>query len=243
MEFWRCSGGGCGSWRRGAAAALLAGACGGGGAAVPTAPSADDPGGLPTQPPPAADTTAAPRAPVLALFDTPDKYFVPTEVTIAAGGTVTWRASDNSHEIRFEGAAPPGGDIPFLKEGQSATRTFPSTGTYRFRCDRHDDVGVVFVVGPGSPPPDTTATPAGVTVTTPGVSFSPSVVTIRTGEAVTWQITGIRHNVVFRGAAPQGGNIPDTDPGRSVSRTFIAPGTYDYDCTRHTGMSGRVVVQ
>ena len=94
-----------------------------------------------------------------------------------------------------------------------------------------------------STPPATPPTqPMGVTVTTPGVTFSPQTVTIQAGGTVTWQISGSRHNVTFSGAAPTGGNIPDTD-GQSVSRTFPNAGTYDYVCTRHNGMSGRVVVQ
>ncbi|CAN5725691.1 hypothetical protein BH23GEM9_BH23GEM9_13170 [soil metagenome] len=229
----------------------LSTACGGGGGAEP--PSAgtdpDRPPAVPPTPPPGTPPTLPPGGtpPLSALIDTPDKYFVPAEVTIAVGGTVTWRGSDNRHEILFEGASPPGGDIPLLREGMEATRIFPTAGTYRFACARHGDVGVVHVVAAGGPPPDVPQPPppsgAGATVTTPGVSFSPAMVTIAAGEAVTWQFTGTRHNVVFRGATPPGGNIPDTDAGRSVSRTFTARGTYDYDCTRHSGMSGRVNVQ
>jgi len=59
---------------------------------------------------------------------------------------------------------------------------------------------------------------------------------------VTWQISGARHNVTFSGAAPTGGNIPDTESG-SVTRTFPTAGTYNYQCTRHSGMTGSVVVQ
>jgi plastocyanin len=68
-------------------------------------------------------------------------------------------------------------------------------------------------------------------------------VTIATGGTVTWQFTGsARHNVTFSGAAPAGGNIPDTDAGASVSRTFGTAGTYGYQCTRHAGMTGQVIV-
>jgi trimeric autotransporter adhesin len=101
----------------------------------------------------------------------------------------------------------------------------------------HQATATVTVGGSGG------TAPGNATVTTPGVTFSPSTVTIGAGGTVTWQFSGARHNVIFRSAAPPGGNIPDTDPGSSVSRTFTAAGTYDYDCTRHNGMSGRVVVQ
>jgi plastocyanin len=69
-------------------------------------------------------------------------------------------------------------------------------------------------------------------------------VTIATGGTVIWQFTGSnRHNVTFSGAAPTGGNIPDTDAGGTASRTFPTAGTYSYSCTRHSGMNGTVVVQ
>jgi plastocyanin len=89
----------------------------------------------------------------------------------------------------------------------------------------------------------TATQPGGVTVTTPGNSFSPSTVTIPVGGSVTWQISGSTHNVTFSGTAPSGGNIGDTSSGSSATRTFSAPGTYNYQCTRHSGMSGSVTVQ
>lgn len=93
-----------------------------------------------------------------------------------------------------------------------------------------------------TPPPPTA--PSTATVTTPGNTFSPATVTIRTGGTVTWTFTGsTRHNVTFSGTAPSGGNIPDTDAGGSAQRTFPAAGTYSYTCTRHSGMNGQVVVQ
>ncbi|HEU4558433.1 MAG TPA: plastocyanin/azurin family copper-binding protein, partial [Longimicrobium sp.] len=89
----------------------------------------------------------------------------------------------------------------------------------------------------------TTAPPVGnATVTTPGESFSPQTVTIAPGTTVTWQFSGNTHNVTFNTVAPTGGNIPDRSSG-SVTRTFPTAGTYDYRCTRHNGMTGRVVVQ
>jgi plastocyanin len=81
-----------------------------------------------------------------------------------------------------------------------------------------------------------------VTVTTPNETFSPATVNLAAGGTVVWQISGATHNVTFAGTAPAGGNIPDTSPGNSASRTFATAGTYNYQCTRHSGMSGIVVV-
>lgn len=88
-----------------------------------------------------------------------------------------------------------------------------------------------------------TAVSAGsATVTTPNETFSPRLITIATGSTVTWQFSGARHNVKFGSLKPAGGDIPNTDPGNAASRTFATPGTYDYECTRHSGMTGQVVV-
>jgi plastocyanin len=103
----------------------------------------------------------------------------------------------------------------------------------------------VTVGGTTTTPPDPPiGPPLTATVTTPGESFSPAAVTIRTGGTVTWQFTGsTRHNVTFNGTAPTGGNIPDTNAGGSAQRTFATAGTYNYTCTRHDGMNGSVTVQ
>ncbi|HSU14293.1 Ig-like domain-containing protein [Longimicrobium sp.] len=90
-----------------------------------------------------------------------------------------------------------------------------------------------------APPPSTST----ATVTTPTIAFSPPLVTIQAGGSVTWRISGATHNVTFAGPGPTGGNVPDTSPGGSATRTFPTAGTYDYQCTRHNGMTGRVVVQ
>ena len=96
---------------------------------------------------------------------------------------------------------------------------------------------------PGSPTgPAAPGSPAGAVVTTSGTTFTPATITIAPGGSVTWQISGTRHNVTFGALKPTGGDIPDTDSGGSQSRIFPAAGSYDYQCTRHSGMTGRVVV-
>jgi plastocyanin len=161
-------------------------------------------------------------------------------------GTVTWQASDRDHEIVFVGTAPPGGNIGELEEGESASRTFSAAGSYEYECLRHRDRGMrgtVVVQGTAGAPGGQPPAGSNAVVTTPGTSFSPSEIVIRSGEAVTWQFSGARHNVTFQGATPTGGNIPDQDAGTSASRTFPTAGSYPYACTRHSGMTGRVTVQ
>lgn len=185
-------------------------------------------------------------APGSAAVDAGDHAFSPAAVTIAPGGTVTWRMTDDEHDVTWEGPAPPGGNVPKTDEGRSVSRTFPTPGTYPYRCARHESkgkTGTVVVTGDAAPPPAPPPPAASATVTTPGASFSPAEVTVRAGGTVAWQVSGDTHNVTFQGAAPPGGSVPDTRPGTTVARTFGTAGSYPYVCTRHSGMSGRVVVQ
>jgi plastocyanin len=93
---------------------------------------------------------------------------------------------------------------------------------------------------PSNPP--LSGNPSSAIVTTPGTSFSPATITITPGATVTWQISGATHNVTFGSAKPTGGDILDARSGTQVDRSFATAGTYDYQCTRHSGMVGRVVV-
>jgi plastocyanin len=230
-------------------------ACGGGGASQlsePTPPDAGTPAGPPPpgSPPPTPPSGPPPAAPSLVTIITPDRTFSPAEVRLAAGGTVTWQAIGDRHDIRFVGATPPDGNIGELDEGTSASRGFPAPGRYDFECLRHRDRGMrgsVIVEAassqPPANPPDSPPAGSNATVATPNATFSPANVTIPAGGSVTWQFSQARHNVTFQGTAPAGGNVPDQDPGTSASRTFALPGTYNYVCTRHAGMTGRVTVQ
>lgn len=235
------------------AAVLLAG-CGGGGAAPVT--GAESGGGTGTPPGTPPGTPSAPAQPgtpaappggiSTATIEGVEDAFRPADVTIAAGGTVTWRMIDEEHDVQWKDAAPAGGSIGKMDRGQSVSRTFAASGTYTYSCARHRDRhgGTVTVTGTGTTPPPATPPAGGATVTTPGESFSPAAVTITAGGTVTWSFTGVsRHNVTFTAASPAGGNIPDTDVGGSAQRQFTAAGTYPYQCTRHAGMTGQVVVQ
>lgn len=195
---------------------------------------------------PAAPPAPGGPAPGSATVDAGDHAFSPSTVTIAPGGTVTWRMVDDEHDVTFDGPAPTGGNVPKTDEGKSVSRVFPAPGTYSYRCARHESkgkTGKVVVTGDAAPPATPPPPAASATVTTPGTSFSPAEVTVRAGATVQWDISGATHNVTFGSAAPPGGSIPDTRPGSSATRTFPTAGSYPYTCTRHDGMTGRVVVQ
>ncbi len=101
--------------------------------------------------------------------------------------------------------------------------------------ERADTAPVIVRPAAGSPP----AHP----VQTVGTSFLPATITVALGDSVTWLFAGATHNVTFGTAAPPGGDIPDQSPGARVSRIFDGAGSYAYECTRHSGMSGTVIVQ
>ncbi len=97
--------------------------------------------------------------------------------------------------------------------------------------------------GTTAPPTPTPSVPSGNLVATAGTSFTPASITVVPGSTVVWQIAGATHNVTFGANKPTGGDVGDTAPGNSASRVFPAAGTFTYQCTRHSGMTGQVIVQ
>ena len=77
---------------------------------------------------------------------------------------------------------------------------------------------------------------------TAAIAFAPATVTIATGGTVSFDFQTVTHNVTFRAAAGAPANVANTSSA-SVVRTFATPGTFAYDCTIHSGMTGTVVVR
>lgn len=73
-------------------------------------------------------------------------------------------------------------------------------------------------------------------------SFKPVEVTIARTGMVTWtNESGTAHTVTFAASAGAPNNIPAYTSG-SASRTFNTAGTFNYQCTLHSGMAGKVIV-
>jgi plastocyanin len=80
--------------------------------------------------------------------------------------------------------------------------------------------------------------------------FEPNGIQVDVGTTVTWHNVGqVVHNVQpmndlenFGGATPFGAQSDKFGPGATYSFTFGTSGTFNYTCTLHTGMDGRVVV-
>ena len=82
---------------------------------------------------------------------------------------------------------------------------------------------------------------SGAKVSIANFAFAPTEITIAPGESVTWtNDDGAPHGLEFDDNAP-GTNL--LLPGASFSRQFDRPGAYDYNCSVHPYMTGRVIVR
>lgn len=71
--------------------------------------------------------------------------------------------------------------------------------------------------------------------------FTPAEVTIAPGESVTWvNDDGAPHGLEYNDGS-SGNDL--LLPGESYNRRFDQPGTYDYNCSVHPYMTGRVIVR
>jgi plastocyanin len=87
----------------------------------------------------------------------------------------------------------------------------------------------------------TTAEKKGGKVSIVDFQFTPAEITIAPGESVTWANNdGAPHGLEYRDGSPGKDLLL---PGTNYSRRFDKPGTYDYNCSIHPYMTGRVVVR
>lgn len=83
-----------------------------------------------------------------------------------------------------------------------------------------------------------TTTPAKNTVNIQGNAFSTAEITIKQGDSVTWvNKDSVGHTVV-------GTTFTSTllDAGQSFTQIFAAAGTFEYHCSVHPSMIGKVIV-
>ena len=78
----------------------------------------------------------------------------------------------------------------------------------------------------------------GATVELKNNAFNPPAVTIKSGQSVLWKFDdgSIAHNVTGDGYRSS-----DMSSG-TYSHKFTSAGTYHYQCTIHSGMTGQVIV-
>ena len=89
--------------------------------------------------------------------------------------------------------------------------------------------------------PAATAENKAVKISIADFQFTPAEITIAPGESVTWiNNDGAPHGLEFSDGS-SGNDL--LLPGASYSRRFDKPGTYEYSCSVHPYMTGRVLVR
>ncbi len=82
---------------------------------------------------------------------------------------------------------------------------------------------------------------SGAKVSIVNFAFTPAEITIAAGESVAWtNDDGAPHALAYHDGAK---GMDLLLPGATFSRRFDRPGTYDYSCSVHPYMTGRVVVR
>lgn len=85
-----------------------------------------------------------------------------------------------------------------------------------------------------SPPSGST----GSTVVIKNFTFEPSQLTVKAGTTVTWK----NEDSTVHTVTGTGWDSGQVQPGAEFQKTFDTAGTYDYHCSIHPSMTGKVVV-
>lgn len=79
-------------------------------------------------------------------------------------------------------------------------------------------------------------------ITIQNFTFLPDTLTLKTGTIVNWvNKDDVQHTVTSTGGHEM--SSKPLDAGAGYSHTFNAPGTYDYYCSIHPYMKGKVIVE
>lgn len=166
----------------------------------------------------------------------------PSAATVAVGGTQSLTASalDQNNQ-------PITGVTVTYQSSDATVATVSGNGVVT-----GVKVGLATITATGTKDATTKSANASVTVAAPGATadvtagtdqrFNPQSVTISPGGSVRWTIQALAHNVTFDGSAGSPTDIGTTS-NTTVSRTFPQAGTYNYQCTIHSGMNGTVTVR
>ena len=117
-------------------------ACGGSDSPPPTSPS-PTPSPAPAPAPTPGVTSAAVAIPVGAEF-LGNRAFIPAELNVAVGTTVTWTNNDSTSHTSTSNAV--GWNSGIVQRGREFSFAFQSAGTFPYHCDIHPGmVGTVIV--------------------------------------------------------------------------------------------------
>lgn len=76
--------------------------------------------------------------------------------------------------------------------------------------------------------------------------YVPSLITVKQGKQVTWKNEDVAFHSVTSGFYGEPSSLFDSghlDPEEKFSITFSEQGTFDYFCTLHPWMAGKVIVE
>ncbi len=76
--------------------------------------------------------------------------------------------------------------------------------------------------------------------------YIPSIITVKQGHTVTWKNEDVAFHSVTSGFYGEPSTLFDSgylDPEQKFSVTFDEQGTFDYFCTLHPWMAGKVIVE
>jgi len=217
----------------------------------------------------AAGGGTAGTAPASASVTIGDRVFQPAAITVAAGGSVTFRNADgDTHTATSAGSG--GIDSGSLDPGATYEKRFTTAGTFAFLCVFHSDMrGEIRVVAaaaaapPASSPavpqvpqatPSPTTSPAPAIPGDAGGEPAPTVAPVRivdfafdadpleiaAGDSVEWTNTGVAPHTVTASDGTFDSEM--LDPGATFQQTFETPGTYAYLCAIHPEMQGSIKV-
>ena len=87
----------------------------------------------------------------------------------------------------------------------------------------------------------TNTTPNTVNATTSD-TFDPSTMSVAVGTTVSFVFAATAHNVTFNAVAGAPADIPGNNANTTITREFDAVGTFPYQCTIHSNMTGTITV-
>ena len=91
-------------------------------------------------------------------------------------------------------------------------------------------------------PPTTTQSTVANSVEIKGFAFNPGAITVAKGTTVTWTNEDSAPHTVTTTNAPVDFDSGRMSKGDTFSQTFDAAGTYEYYCSIHPNMKGKVIV-
>jgi plastocyanin len=89
---------------------------------------------------------------------------------------------------------------------------------------------------------DTAVSTGAAAVDIANFAFNPATIEVTVGDTVTWTNNDSAAHTATQLPSGSGFQSGTLDPGASFSFTFDTPGTYDYHCEFHAGMTGQVIV-